>query len=137
MPPKPAAFADTLALRDRSVARLQPLANVPRLLDVLRVKIAPFTISETKRDSRHMVGRCGCNTWYRRAKCNCLGREGREATAGRPRKRVITAHKIIGRTYGLLVGIKPFVVPLGTAHEAAVNNGLAAIDECRDELQNL
>jgi len=52
-------------------------------------------------------------------------------------KAVIAAHAVIERTYGLLIGIKPFVIPLGSAHEAAVNNGLTAIDQQRGGLVNL
>ena len=50
---------------------------------------------------------------------------------------MIAAHSVIERTYGLLIGIKPFVEPLGEAHKAAVNNGLAAIDQQRAGLGGL
>jgi hypothetical protein len=52
-------------------------------------------------------------------------------------KAVIAAHAVIERTYGLLIGIKPFVIPLGENHEKAVNNGLSAIDQQRMKLDNL
>jgi hypothetical protein len=52
-------------------------------------------------------------------------------------KAVIAAHSVIERTYGLLIGIKPFVEPLGDGHKAAVNNGLQAIDQRRAELDAL
>jgi hypothetical protein len=52
-------------------------------------------------------------------------------------KAVIAAHSVIERTYGLLIGIKPFVEPLGEAHKAAVNNGLQAIDQQRAGLDDL
>jgi hypothetical protein len=52
-------------------------------------------------------------------------------------KAVITAHAVIERTYGLLIGIKPSVAALGEDHEKAVNNGLSAIDKQRERLDNL
>jgi len=52
-------------------------------------------------------------------------------------KAVIVAHSVIERTYGLLIGIKPFVMPLGKPHEDAINNGLAAIDQQRGSLKDL
>jgi hypothetical protein len=52
-------------------------------------------------------------------------------------KAVIAAHAVIERTYGLLIGIKPFVSPLGQAYEAAVNDGLQAINQQRERLGNL
>ena len=55
----------------------------------------------------------------------------------RREKAVIAAHAVIERAYGLLIGIKPFVAPLGNAHEAAINNGLEAIDQQRDSLTEL
>jgi hypothetical protein len=55
----------------------------------------------------------------------------------RRERAVIVAHSVIERTYGLLVGIKPFVSPLGEEHKAAVNNGLAAIDQQRPTLDTL
>ena len=52
-------------------------------------------------------------------------------------KAVIVAHSVIERTYGLLIGIKPFIIPLGKPHEEAINDGLAAINEQRVSLKNL
>ena len=52
-------------------------------------------------------------------------------------KAVIVANATIERTYGLLIGIKPFVAPLGEAHLAATNDGLAAINQRRASLENL
>jgi hypothetical protein len=52
-------------------------------------------------------------------------------------KAVIAAHSVIERTYGLLIGIKPFVSPLGEEHKAAVNDGLQAINQQREMLSNL
>ena len=52
-------------------------------------------------------------------------------------KAVIAAHSVIERTYGLLIGIKPFVEPLGEAHKAAINDGLQAINQQRDRLDDL
>lgn len=50
---------------------------------------------------------------------------------------VIAAYCVIERTYGLLVGIKPFVAPLGSNHEAAINDGLEAINQQRKDLKDL
>jgi uncharacterized YccA/Bax inhibitor family protein len=50
---------------------------------------------------------------------------------------VIAAHAVIERTYGLLIGIKPFVVPLGPNHVAAIDDGLAAINQQRAGLKQL
>ncbi len=52
-------------------------------------------------------------------------------------KAVIVAHSVVERTYGLLIGIKPFVAPLGDMHLAAVNDGLAAINQRRADLDKL
>jgi apolipoprotein N-acyltransferase len=52
-------------------------------------------------------------------------------------KAVIAAFSVIERTYGLLVGIKPFVAPLGKAHLDAVNDGLEAINQQRNTLNRL
>ena len=52
-------------------------------------------------------------------------------------KAVIVAHSIIERTYGLLIGIKPFIVPLGIPHIAAVDDGLSAINQQRVLLDKL
>ena len=52
-------------------------------------------------------------------------------------KAVIAAHSVIERTYGLLIGIKPFVMPLGAAQEAAVDDGLQAINQQRAGLADL
>jgi hypothetical protein len=52
-------------------------------------------------------------------------------------KAVVAAHAVIERAYGLLIGIKPSVIPLGKNHEAAIDDGLAAINQQRAALQNL
>ena len=52
-------------------------------------------------------------------------------------KAVIAAHSVIERTYGLLIGIKPFVAPLGSMHLDAVNDGLEAINQQRASLKTL
>jgi len=52
-------------------------------------------------------------------------------------KAVIAAHAVIERSYGLLVGIKPFVSPLGQPHADAINDGLAAINSQRSSLEKL
>jgi hypothetical protein len=52
-------------------------------------------------------------------------------------KAVIAARTVIERAYGLLIGIKPSVITLGAAYEAAINNGLAAIDQQRGNLEKL
>lgn len=52
-------------------------------------------------------------------------------------KAVIAAHAVIERTYGLLIGIKPFVDPLGAEHKAALNDGLQAINQQRGRLEGL
>jgi hypothetical protein len=66
----------------------------------------------------------------------CAWRDARRQRSKRE-KAVIAAHSVVERTYGLLIGIKPFVEPLGDGHKAAVNNGLQAIDQRRDELDAL
>ena len=50
---------------------------------------------------------------------------------------VIAANAVIERTYGLLIGIKPFVASLGPAHEAAINDGLNAINQQRTTIERL
>jgi hypothetical protein len=50
---------------------------------------------------------------------------------------VIAAHAAIERTYGLLIGIKPSVIPLGKHHEAAIDDGLEAINQQRAALRQL
>jgi hypothetical protein len=52
-------------------------------------------------------------------------------------KAVIVAHSVVERTYGLLIGIKPFVAPLGERHLAAVDDGLMAINQQRADLNKL
>jgi hypothetical protein len=52
-------------------------------------------------------------------------------------KAVIVAFSVIERTYGLLIGIKPSVAPLGQMHLDAVNDGLAAINQQRGALNKL
>lgn len=52
-------------------------------------------------------------------------------------KAVIVAHGIVERTYGLLIGLKPPVAALGPMYEAAMNDGLAAINERRKDLSDL
>lgn len=52
-------------------------------------------------------------------------------------KAVIAAHAVIERTYGLLIGIKPLIQPLGNAHIAAIDDGLSAINQQRTELKKL
>jgi hypothetical protein len=52
-------------------------------------------------------------------------------------KAVIAAFSVIERTYGLLIGIKPFVAPLGKMHLDAVNDGLEAINQQRSTLTKL
>ena len=50
---------------------------------------------------------------------------------------VIAANAVIDRTYGLLLGLKPSIAPLGKAHVDAVNDGLSAINAQRDTLKGL
>ncbi len=93
-----------------------------------------------------MGGSMTVETWLGIAGC-ALGFLGLGATvwavcdARRQRskreKAVIAAHSVIERTYGLLIGIKPFVTPLGPAYEAAVNDGLQAINQQRAGLAHL
>jgi hypothetical protein len=52
-------------------------------------------------------------------------------------KAMLAARSVIERSYGLLIGIKPSVMPLGEEHEVAINNGLQAIDQARAELAHL
>jgi hypothetical protein len=52
-------------------------------------------------------------------------------------KAVIAAHSVIERTYGLLIGMKPFIEPLGDSHLKAVHDGLSAINQARIQLQAL
>jgi len=52
-------------------------------------------------------------------------------------KAVIVAHSVIERTYGLLIGIKPFVAPLGENHLHAIDDGLGAINKQREVLAKL
>jgi hypothetical protein len=52
-------------------------------------------------------------------------------------KAVIAARSVIERTYGFLIGIKPFLMPLGEDHKAAINNALQAIDQQRPGIAEL
>lgn len=52
-------------------------------------------------------------------------------------KAVIVAHSVVERTYGLLIGIKPSVAGLGAQYSIAVDDGLAAINQQRSELDKL
>jgi hypothetical protein len=52
-------------------------------------------------------------------------------------KAVIAAKVVIERTYGFLIAVKPFLIPLSKDHEAAVNNALSAIDQRRAEVDAL
>ena len=49
-------------------------------------------------------------------------------------KAVIAARETIGRVYGLLIGIKPAV---DASVHAAINDGLAAINQERETLKHL
>lgn len=62
--------------------------------------------------------------------------DGRRQRSERERA-VIVAHGVIERSYGLLIGLKPCVAELGTKHEAAINDGLAAINQQRANLSKL
>ncbi|MHA6913917.1 hypothetical protein ACQUJO_12345 [Ralstonia pseudosolanacearum] len=52
-------------------------------------------------------------------------------------KAVLAARGVIERSYGLLIGIKPSVSPLGAMTVHAIDDGLAAINAQRDVLQDL
>ena len=52
-------------------------------------------------------------------------------------KAVIRAHKVVERTYGLLIGIKPSVEILGDNYRDAVNDALGAINQARADLDEL
>lgn len=45
----------------------------------------------------------------------------------------IVAHSVVERTYGLLIGMKPFIAPLGATHLAAIDDGLEAINQQRGD----
>jgi len=62
--------------------------------------------------------------------------DGRRQRSKRERA-VIAAHRMVERTYGLLIGIKPAVEPLGASHVKAINDGLEAINQTRPQLENL
>ncbi len=55
---------------------------------------------------------------------------------GEREKAVIAAHGVIQRSYGLLIGIKPVVKSIPGA-EAAINDGLSAINQARATLDKL
>jgi hypothetical protein len=50
---------------------------------------------------------------------------------------VIAAHAVIDRTYGLLIGIKPPIIQTFPDFEAAINDGLSAINQQRKNLDAL
>ena len=52
-------------------------------------------------------------------------------------KAVIAARATIDRIYGLLIGIKPAVVPARPDVEAAINDGLSAINQEREKFDAL
>jgi hypothetical protein len=52
-------------------------------------------------------------------------------------KAVIAARATIERIYGLLIGIKPAVAPTRPDVEAAINDGLSAINQERQKLNAL
>ncbi|WP_210771969.1 hypothetical protein [Burkholderia aenigmatica] len=52
-------------------------------------------------------------------------------------KAVIAATSVIERTYGLLIGIKPSVVPLGQPAVKAIDDGLDAINAQRRSFNDL
>jgi hypothetical protein len=56
---------------------------------------------------------------------------------GKRETAVIAANAVVERTYGLLIGMKPAIATLGQSYEAAVNDGLDAINERRDALSKL
>jgi hypothetical protein len=55
---------------------------------------------------------------------------------GEREQAVIAAHGVIQRSYGLLIGIKPLVKSLPGA-EAAIDDGLSAINQARATLEKL
>jgi hypothetical protein len=52
-------------------------------------------------------------------------------------KAVIAAHAVIERIYGLLIGIKPAIIPTLPGLEAAINDGLAVINQQRTRIDAL
>jgi hypothetical protein len=90
------------------------------------------------------LGIAGCALGFLGLAASVLGlvatvRAAREARHQRSKreKAVIAAHSVIERTYGLLIGIKPFVEALGALHKAAVEDGLQAINQQRAGLADL
>jgi len=62
--------------------------------------------------------------------------DSRRQRTGRE-KAVIAARATIERAYGLLIGIKPGVEPTLPSIAKAIDNGLSAIDQEREELAAL